>query len=140
MIDVFWFHFNFVITFLYTCPSPLEFFSLENRNWDEEKQYLWSTEQKKTKLTNTDPQEYSPVSTAAEERSSPVLAPAVLPITTSPEQSSSPVMAATVSGNVFVKICHMLFCYLPCMLHNWHTVDTWFSYCTSDKPDEDKVE
>ncbi len=122
------FRFNFLTTFLYICPSPWIFFPQKTEIEMNKKQYFWSTEQKKRKLTHTVTQEYSPVTTAAEQRSLPVVAPTVAPvtttaeqrsspvlaptaasITTAPEQKSSPVMAAAASGNVFVNICHMIF-------------------------------
>jgi hypothetical protein len=46
----------------------------------KKKQYFQSTEQKKRKVTHTVAQEYSPVPTAAEQRSLPVMAPTAAPV------------------------------------------------------------
>jgi len=60
----------------------------------------------------------APAPTAAEQRSSPVMAPAAAPVTIAAEQRSSPIMVPAASSNVFVNIYHLLFCYFPYTLHN----------------------
>jgi len=92
MFDVFFFHFNFLITFLYTCPHPLEFLFKRKQKSRLRKNHISGLQnRKKVKVPSTAAKENSLVTSAAEPSLSPVLVP-------------------TVSGNVLVTICLMLFC------------------------------